>query len=299
MKTKNINFYLVGCAGYIAKRHIEVIFKLKNSKLIAVFDPSPNVGFLDNFSYDINYFSKFFLFEKFIDSSYDKYLKNYLIICSPNYTHISYIKFGLKKNFTVICEKPLCISANDIRYLNSLKPKFKNKIHTILQLRYSKNIHKIKKYFIKNKNSKIIKSVNLKYITPRGNWYFNTWKGNKRLSGGILFNIGIHLFDFLIFIFGKPINCGVFSLSKYKSSGFIGFDGYKINWILSLKKDDLNSKIKSLREISYKNKSFEFSDRFEDLHYSAYKEILNSSNSNLNETLKSIDLVYKMTNKQI
>ena len=40
-------------------------------------------------------------------------------------------------------------------------------------------------------------------ITPRGNWYKYSWKGDENKSGGLLYNIGIHLFDLINFLFGK------------------------------------------------------------------------------------------------
>ena len=41
-----------------------------------------------------------------------------------------------------------------------------------------------------------LKEIFINYITPRGNWYDYSWKTDETKSGGILLNIGIHLFDF-------------------------------------------------------------------------------------------------------
>ena len=45
--------------------------------------------------------------------------------------------------------------------------------------------------------------VVLTYITGRGAWYHTCWKGMEEKSGGIATNIGIHLFDLLLWLFGK------------------------------------------------------------------------------------------------
>ena len=47
--------------------------------------------------------------------------------------------------------------------------------------------------------------VELTYITSRGAWYFASWKGEERKSGGIVANIGVHFYDMLIWVFGRPI----------------------------------------------------------------------------------------------
>ena len=47
-----------------------------------------------------------------------------------------------------------------------------------------------------------IYDIDLTYITSRGNWYHNSWKGDIDKSGGIASNIGVHFFDMLQWIFG-------------------------------------------------------------------------------------------------
>src|SRR4029078_6192575 len=42
----------------------------------------------------------------------------------------------------------------------------------------------------------------LNYIHARGGWYDVWWKGSDERSGGIVTNIGIHLFDLLLWLFG-------------------------------------------------------------------------------------------------
>ena len=58
----------------------------------------------------------------------------------------------------------------------------------------------------KSLKDNIFYECELNYNTPRGKWYDYSWKGNSEKSGGILYNIGIHLFDILIWIFGECLN---------------------------------------------------------------------------------------------
>ena len=42
----------------------------------------------------------------------------------------------------------------------------------------------------------------MSYITRRGRWYHSSWKGSEEKSGGLAMNIGIHLFDMMLWVFG-------------------------------------------------------------------------------------------------
>ena len=113
------------------------------------------------------------------------------------------------------------------------------KIYCLLQLRLKKNIEKMKRKLKKTK----LKEISINYITPRGNWYDYSWKTDETKSGGILLNIGIHLFDFLIEILGDFKD---FKIKKYdKREAFIFFDKLKVNFNLSLN----SKKFVTVREI--------------------------------------------------
>ena len=90
-KNDKLNFALVGAAGYVAKKHFNVIKKL-NYNIVAAFDVHDNVGFLDQLSYDIEYFSNYEQFKKFI-----KHKVDYLVICSPNYLHLKHLNENISK----------------------------------------------------------------------------------------------------------------------------------------------------------------------------------------------------------
>ena len=52
------NFAILGAAGYIAPRHMKAILDTENN-LVAALDPSDSVGCLDQFGYDIAFFTEF------------------------------------------------------------------------------------------------------------------------------------------------------------------------------------------------------------------------------------------------
>ena len=69
-----------------------------------------------------------------------------------------------------------------------------------MQLRYHKPFLNLKKKLKKNKTKN---KVEVTYIASRGNWYQTSWKGINKKSGGIISNIGVHIFDILVWLFGK------------------------------------------------------------------------------------------------
>src|SRR5690625_7588442 len=69
------------------------------------------------------------------------------------------------------------------------------------------------------------KNVNLTYITSRGLWYYYSWKGKIEQSGGIGTNIGIHFFDLLMWLFGKPDTVELHLREENRMGGFMELPG--------------------------------------------------------------------------
>ena len=199
------NFALIGAAGYVAKRHVQAIKNIK-ADLTMICDPNDNVGYIDSYFPDSLYFKEIERFDRQLSRfEFKKEKIDYVSICSPNYLHDSHIRLSLRNNCNVICEKPLVLKSEHLNMLSELEKKYDKRIYTILQLRHHPVIMKMKNELTNNTKHK----VKLEYITPRGKWYDYSWKGDFDKSGGILFNIGIHFFDMLIWLFGKPVNFSI------------------------------------------------------------------------------------------
>ena len=271
---KKNRFGLIGLGGFIAERHLKVIKEL-SQELVICHDIIDSVGLIDryfpNAKFELDY------------KNYLKYLKKknvkYNIICSPNYLHYKHIVDTIKLGINVIVEKPPVLKHKQIEEISLLEKKYKVKCYVIFQLRFNKKLIQLKNN-LKNKFNKNKKyHVNLNYITSRGDWYKKSWKTDIRKSGGIIFNIGIHFFDIIFWIFGKPKISYLKKYSKTFCKGFISTDIANINWVLSTDKKYLPQKIKKtnqrfFREIKINNKIFEFSKTFENLHLENYVSIL-------------------------
>ena len=182
-------FALIGAAGFIAPRHFKAIKETGNN-LLAALDKHDNVGVLDSYFPEADFFTEFERFDRHLDKLKRKGQKiEYLSICSPNYLHDSHIRFALRYGAHAICEKPLVLNPWNLDALAEIENETGGKVFTILQLRLHPAIIALRENILRGPADKIYE-VDLNYITSRGNWYQSSWKGDNSKAGGIATNIG-------------------------------------------------------------------------------------------------------------
>ncbi|HEY5746432.1 MAG TPA: Gfo/Idh/MocA family oxidoreductase [Chryseolinea sp.] len=297
------NFALIGAAGFIAPRHLKAL-KDTGSNLVAALDKHDNVGVLDSYFPNADFFTEFERFDRHLDKLKRKGEKvDYITICSPNYLHDSHIRFALRYGANAICEKPLVLNPWNLDALAEIEKETGKKVFTILQLRLHPSIIALRERVLKGPKDKVY-DVDLKYMTSRGHWYQSSWKGDLSKSGGIATNIGIHFFDMLMWIFGAVKKNEVHSLTASQGSGYIELEKARVNWFLSIDYEDIPEAIKAqgkrtFRTLSMEGEEIEFSDGFTDLHTKSYAEILKGNTFGLQEAKPSIELVYDIRNKEL
>lgn len=272
------NFAIIGASGYIAPRHMRAI-KDTGNKLVSAYDINDSVGIIDSISPDSEFFTDF---ERFQEHAYQ--LKrdsstaiNYVSICSPNYLHHAHIAASLRLGCDVICEKPLVPTSKLLDELSLVEQETGKKLFNILQLRHHQAILNLKEKVSSEANPHKYE-VDLTYITSRGKWYMESWKGDPRKSFGVATNIGVHFYDMLHFIFGKLQKNVVHFTSDYKAAGYLEYEKARVRWFLSIDANDLPASVKgkkpTYRSITINNEELEFSEGFTDLHTKSYEEIL-------------------------
>ena len=297
------NFVLIGAAGYIAPRHMKAIKETGNN-LIAAYDPYDGVGIMDSHFPNAHFFTEFERLDRHIEKIKRAGTKiDFVSICSPNYLHDSHIRYGLRIGADVICEKPLVLNPWNVDALIELEQEYKNKVHTILQLRHHEAILELKEKIEKGPNDKIY-DIDLTYITSRGNWYYTSWKGNEDKSGGIASNIGVHFFDMLQWIFGSFEAATVAIKTKDTNSGTLKFKQANVNWYLSINAENLPPDIKSkgqstFRTLTIEDKEIEFSKGFTDLHTVSYQKIIEGQGYGLKDARNSIEIVSQIRNSKL
>ncbi len=296
------NFALIGAAGYIAPRHMQAIRDTGNC-LVAAVDKSDSVGILDRYFDDVDFFTEFERFDRHVEKlrriNAGKEI-HYVTICSPNYLHDAHIRFALRVGADAICEKPLVLNPWNLDALQELEEDNGKRIWNILQLRVHPSIIALKERIEKEDSSKKYE-IDLTYITSRGKWYFYSWKGDLRQSGGVATNIGIHFFDMLIWIFGKIEHSDIHYSDNKKVGGYLELEKARVRWFLSLDKEDLPEEARSqnlstYRTVTIDGKEVEFSGGFTDLHTVVYKRTLEGKGFGIEDVRESINLAYQIRN---
>lgn len=282
-------FAIIGVAGYVAPRHLKAIRDTGNI-LVAAMDKSDSVGILDQYFPDAAFFTEFERFERYLAK-----LKNegqgidYLVVCTPNYLHDSHVRFGLRLGADVICEKPLVLNPHNLAAIEEEENITGKKVFTILQLRLQPVLIQLKKQ-LEQKNRH--HQVNLEYITPRGKWYQYSWKGDISKSGGLATNIGIHLFDLLVWLFGDVKSIVLKQKLTDRMSGILELEQATVNWTLSINSEDLKDKSqKSYRLLEVNEEKIEFDNGFHELHTKSYEEILQGKGFCVSDVSASIKIV--------
>lgn len=297
------NFAIIGVAGYIAERHVNAINATGN-RLVAALDPHDSVGFLDRYDFDTNFFTEIERFDRYVEKL--RFTKNplnidYVSICSPNYLHDAHCRFGLRLGANVICEKPLVINPWNLDPLKEIEQETGNRISTVLQLRLIPELIKLKE---KIASESFCNDVSLTYITSRGSWYYNSWKGSIEKSGGILTNIGIHFFDLLLWIFGPVIDKQIYLLDERRASGVLMLEKANVSWFLSTNHKDLPFKAAPGKKTTHRTividgEEVDFSEGFNNLHTRVYEDILSGKGFGINDARPSIQLTYDLRNLEL
>lgn len=290
------SFSLIGAAGYIAPRHMKAI-KDTGNKLIAAFDPNDSIGIIDSYFPDADFFTEFERFDRHIDKLRRQHghAVDYISICSPNYLHDSHIRFALRSGADAICEKPIVLNHWNIDALQDIEKETGKKVHTVLQLRLHPSIIELKKQ-VENSAADKKFDVDLTYITSRGKWYFHSWKGNDKRSGGVATNIGVHFYDMLHFVFGNVVENKLHYKNEFKAAGYLEYEKARVRWFLSVDVNDIPTEMKlagkrTHRSLTMNGAEIEFSDGFADLHNRIYEDILNGGGFCLEDNRVAIETV--------
>ena len=298
------NFGLIGASGYIAPRHLKAI-KDTNNNLLVALDKFDSVGIIDSYFPDTSFFVEAESMDRHIEKlKYDKNIQlDFLSICTPNYLHDAHIRMALRRGADAICEKPLVLNPWNLDALQKLENESGSKVWNILQLRLHNRIIELKKIIDQSPKNKIF-DIDLTYLTSRGNWYYTSWKGDIKKSGGIATNIGVHFFDMLSYIFGKVEKNIVHIHTHDRASGFIEFKKARVRWFLSINYDLIPNDLKKIGQRTYRSmkiegEEFEFSDGFTDLHTKIYKGILSNNGFGLEDARQAIEIVHQIRNNPV
>jgi UDP-N-acetyl-2-amino-2-deoxyglucuronate dehydrogenase len=297
------NFAITGVAGFVAPRHLRAI-KETGNRLLAAVDPHDAAGILDQFSFDVRFFTEIERFDRHLEKLRRGPAEgrvDFVSICSPNYLHDAHCRLALRVGADAICEKPLVINPWNLDALHELEAEYSKRIYTVLQLRLHPKLIQLREEL---QSPRCHHDVCLTYVTGRGRWYTVSWKGTAEKSGGIATNIGIHFFDLLIWLFGAVTGHRVHMADSTRMAGFLDLERARVRWFLSVEPGDVptgrkESNRPTYRSITIDGSEIDFTDGFVDLHRRVYEEVLAGRGFGIQDAKPSIELVHRIRNASV
>ena len=224
MKENKIKFAVVG-AGHIGKRHAEMIFRNKESKLVAFCDVKPAQD-LNIEHYNVPLYNSI---EALLTAHPGTDVVN---ICTPNGLHSDQAVIAIEHNKHVVVEKPIGLSKNKCEGVIFKALEKHKHVFAVMQNRYSPPSVWLKD-IVSNKIIGDVFMVQVNCYWNRDQRYYKNggWKGTQDLDGGTLFTQFSHFIDIMYWLFGDIENIqGKFNdfthkeSTDFEDSGFVSFD---------------------------------------------------------------------------
>ena len=288
-----MRFALVGAAGYVAPRHLEAIWDLGH-EVVAVADPHDSVGVLDRFFPSAAYYPDL---ESLVgDWSDPTEPLDYVSICSPNDLHEDHVRLALEAGANAICEKPLVLDPAGLDRLHRIEQVTERRVFGIHQLRHHQTLQDLRRRLQNDRAHGTRHRAVMTYVTPRGAWYRDSWKGDPRRSGGLAANIGVHLFDLLLWLFGGVRSIALDRRTDQHMRGRLDLEHAEVEWLLSIDEADLprshpaKQPLRSLR-IDEVDVPFDAHPR---LHHAVYRAVLAGGGLGIEDVRPAVRLVHDL-----
>lgn len=276
-----MRYGIIGAAGYVAKKHGEAI-KATGGELTYACDTTENVGWLDSIS-------RTTMFTKRYTELVNSPLVDTVVLCVPNYLHYIYAVEALNSGKNVILEKPACLNSAQLDDLINVERKSGKWVSVLMQMRYNKDLQSLRapKYACGS----------LCYYAPRGPWYEKTWKWGKESSGGLIFNIGIHLLDVINTVFGTTEKVEYLS-RRHRDVTFTTFHADRKACHVHLNIEPHNEPRRLLTTYlhGFVDGRYDLSKDFTTSHTLAYEEILKGNLVTLNSCRESLRVAEMIRN---
>jgi len=198
---------------------------------------------------------------------------DYVAICTPNHLHYPMAKALYNKK--VILEKPPTINVAEAEDLVG------NDISCVVQLRYNPYLAKLRARIEKSDN------VEMSICVHRDEDYMNSWKNDIDRSGGLLFNIGVHYFDLVSWMFGHYLDGKITTNKPKYCDGVIELERARVKWQLSIDQPRDNQ----FRYLRIDGEDVDLTKNFEGLHTRAYEQILKGNSVKIEDILPTIQLI--------
>jgi len=192
------NIGIIGLGGIAQMSHLRAFGLPENSKIIAGCDLNPDNFKVTEKEWGLNNF-----YTNYIEMM-EKEKPDAVVVGTPNFTHKDISIAALRRNISVLCEKPVCRTAPEAEELR--REVKASKAHFMIGqcMRFRKEAEKIKTLIAENKLGRIY-YCKACYLRQRGIPGFGTWfTDSSRAHGGVILDLGVHMLDYIWYLLGKP-----------------------------------------------------------------------------------------------
>jgi len=126
-----------------------------------------------------------------------------IVVNTPNYTHFEYAKAALNAGKHVLIEKPLSVLRSEAEELYSLAFRKNLKVFAYQNRRFDSDYKSVKEILKSGKLGKIVEA-HFRFDRYRDEISYKFFKEQQIPGAGILYDLGAHIIDQAISLFGVP-----------------------------------------------------------------------------------------------
>lgn len=193
-----IRLGLIGCGQIARDFHLPSIRDSSDARVVALCDNNPV-----SLQRASSIISRPRLFDS-VNELLESKLVDAVDICTPGFTHFDLASRCLESELDVLVEKPVALSLREAQELGHLSKKFGRKICVVQSLRFHRNVQLLFRMLENGQLGRVTKVV----CTYHGRNVHNeaSWLHDETKSGGIIYELAIHLIDLMALLLGKPIS---------------------------------------------------------------------------------------------
>lgn len=126
-----------------------------------------------------------------------------VVINTPNETHFDYTTAALESGKHVVVEKPFTVTSQEAQRLIDLARQKKRILSVFQNRRWDGDFLSVRRLLDQKTLGKVVE-FEAHYDRFRNYVETNTWKEERRSGTGILYNLGSHMLDQVLVLFGMP-----------------------------------------------------------------------------------------------
>lgn len=289
--TRPLRWAITGVSGFVAGRHLAAI-RATGGEIVAALDPHDAAGILDRYAPGCRFFTAPERFDRHLDKLRRRGDGiDWMAVCAPNHLHDSHARMAMRAGAHALVEKPVCINPENLSALAEMERETQRRTFTVLQLRLNPRLIALRERIQSGALTELdlVGRVSLTYVTPRGPWYASSWKGDEARSGGLLMNLGIHMFDLMLWLFGPAPTAWVETKTPTTVTGVSVHErAGHVAWKLSVDGDQ------PARRLTIGDEVIDLSDGFTDAHTAVYRETLAGRGFGIEDARPAIELVHRL-----